>query len=370
VPYAVLAATCDTAYYIPLYTIGSAFETCISIAVYSLVADLAPTHQRAQVIGQMFFASLLPLMVLSPLGGYLSEHYSENDARFIFLIAAVTSLLPLVYAVLFVHEAPRVAPIQDVIFEDVLVRHGNEAGSEGEGPQGAKIHVDMNRKSSNARAGSWVRLCVLLAVAFFYNMSSMGEQSLIFLFISNQFPVCKGNCMAALFATFSFVACFSQLLYLPLTMRFLGTLWTLRVAILSAGCAVFVYAIATELWMVFAQFAVAVPAFCSLAVMNQLVSEAAPAGMIGRAQGLLEASRTTAKILAPPLFATLLTRAAHTPTPGIPWLLGSVFFSIAFVLTFFLSCSCAATPTVQDMDEPLLRGNDMGDTDSEGPSRS
>ena len=34
VPYAVLAITCDTFYYIPIYTIGSAFDSFIIIAVY------------------------------------------------------------------------------------------------------------------------------------------------------------------------------------------------------------------------------------------------------------------------------------------------------------------------------------------------
>ena len=42
--------------------------------------------------------------------------------------------------------------------------------------------------------------------------------------------------------------------------------------------------------------------------------------MVGRAQGLLEASRTVAKILAPPLFAALLDRAGPSTRPGAPWL--------------------------------------------------
>jgi len=107
VPYLALAVTCDTAYYIPLYTLSAAFDAFCTVAVrtshdpprlrppfvpllhplppapclrvrsssrvrpqlYSLVADLVPARARATTIGQLFCVSLAPPSPPPPFGG-------------------------------------------------------------------------------------------------------------------------------------------------------------------------------------------------------------------------------------------------------------------------------------------------------------
>lgn len=59
VPMFTIAMTCDTAFYIPLNTVMGFFDSFVTVAVATFIADVVPAPERAAAYGRMFVPALV-----------------------------------------------------------------------------------------------------------------------------------------------------------------------------------------------------------------------------------------------------------------------------------------------------------------------
>mmetsp|Transcript_29431 Transcript_29431/g.70735 ORF Transcript_29431/g.70735 Transcript_29431/m.70735 type:complete len:92 (+) Transcript_29431:315-590(+) len=64
-------------------------------------------------------------------------------------------------------------------------------------------------------------------------MATGGEQAMLFLYMANNFPECTVECRSFLMSAISITVIFSSLILLPISLRFLRRMWTLRLALVG-----------------------------------------------------------------------------------------------------------------------------------------
>lgn len=142
--------------------------------------------------------------------------YKETHLRLIFAITAALSIVPVVFAVLFLPEpiktadsshASRDAPADEAASAE-LEANGDDAVNRTDGEPGA------------AGKSVWTRqLTVLVVVALLINFTANGTHSLLILFITNRFPACQEECISFIFSLFSVSFAVCSLVYIPVAIR-------------------------------------------------------------------------------------------------------------------------------------------------------
>ena len=68
------------------------------------IADLVPSAERATTFGRVLICPFLALSVASPLGAVYTAAYKESALRSVFWMAALLSVAPVAFALLFLAE--------------------------------------------------------------------------------------------------------------------------------------------------------------------------------------------------------------------------------------------------------------------------
>ncbi len=353
VPPLALALTCEAGVYIPLYTVAGFFDTSATVAANAYVAVTAQGGSGSQstVFAQLFAIPILAMLVGAPLGGLAAQTWRETDSRTYFALVAALYALPALYTLLIVAEPPHIGA--RMARKDALpVGGGGEAGrvaatcrgdgGGADGPAGARAGEPA--EACGVEGGGGGATWALVGVGFLLGLEGAGVQSLLFVYAAAHFPACGVECRGALLSAWAAVSAAASLALLPLTVRALGAVGTLRVALAANVAHCVVYAAAPALWLFAANLALAAPAVFAYSVIRALAAAAAPAGRSGAVLGTMEAAAGAASVTAPLLLAEAFRaweRAARdggggglaARFPGAPWLLLAACVALALALT-------------------------------------
>ncbi len=339
VPPLALALSCEAGIYIPLYTLAGFFDASATVAANAYVAVTAEAGSASQstVFAQLFAIPILAMLVGAPLGGLAAQTWRETESRTYFAVVAALYTLPAIYTLLVVAEPPHNGP--DVARKDMSEADEGEAGL-GYGGAAAGGPAEPCGAEEKGGGAGWPLVCV----AFLVGLEGSGVQSLLLVYAAARFPACSVECRAAFLSAWAALSAAACLLLLPPTVRALGPVGTLRLALAANVAHCVAYAFAPALWLFAASLALSAPAAFAYSVMRALAAAAAPVGRSGAVMGTMEAAAGGAAVTAPLLLAEAFRaweRAARAAGgdglaarfPGAPWLLAGGCVMLALVLT-------------------------------------
>mmetsp|Transcript_4700 Transcript_4700/g.11306 ORF Transcript_4700/g.11306 Transcript_4700/m.11306 type:complete len:511 (+) Transcript_4700:138-1670(+) len=365
VPMFTIAMTCDTAFYIPLNTVMGFFDSFVTVAVATFIADVVPAPERAAAYGRMFVPALVVLLVGSPLIGKLALATMNSNIQLLFTITAALSILPMIFSLCFIPETLGCKIPGDVPVPPVIVPKLPIAGAGDEREEETPGHFSAPQSLLT------LALASILFLNFIVSMATGGEQAMLFLYMANNFPECTVECRSFLMSAISITVIFSSLILLPISLRFLRRMWTLRLALVGRVAVLTTLMLARDVdWIFISLSFVLLANFFTIVIMD-LAATTAPKDKQGQVQGMLAGTTTLATVLSPPIFAAMFEEYKNSDPPGKPWIIGVVFSAVGLLISLCISTpprekppsSSARHPTGRE--EPLLSDTDRAAPDLE-----